>query len=63
MRNSIPGTVTRTSRSNHSNEILVWVDIGVELCAKITMATYKDMSIHIDDKLYVSFKATSAKVF
>jgi molybdopterin-binding protein len=62
MRNSIKGEVVKVSHDN-KRDVLIWLDVGFEICCKITKASYEKMKIHLGEELWVSFKATSVKVF
>ena len=61
MTNVFEGEVTKLLK--YESEIKIWVDIGVEICSKITAISLKKMSITIGDKIFVEFKATAIKVY
>lgn len=63
MRNSLKGRIAKITHQNGVKDILVWVDIGAEICCKITEASYRKMGLGVGDSLWVSFKATSVKLF
>lgn len=63
MRNSIRGHVSKITHQNSHKDILLWVNIGVDICCKITDRSYRDMQLHVGDEIWVSFKATSVKLF
>ncbi len=61
MTNVFKGEVIKLIKFD--NEIKVWVDIGIELCCKITPISLKKMQITIADNIFVEFKATAIKVY
>ncbi|MCP4220392.1 MAG: ABC transporter ATP-binding protein [bacterium] len=61
MRNRFEGHVTRMEKDgDHVNVIM---DIGVELCSRITPQSLRKMGISIGHDLWLEFKATAVKVY
>ncbi len=60
-RNSLLGKVVRIQTSEST--ALLTVDVGVDLFVQITNTSKNRLDISVDDEVYVTFKATSVRVF
>jgi len=60
-RNHFPGTIHRISRGGMTCEI--GVDIGIPLSVEITRQSLGEMGLKEEDRVWVSFKVSSIKVF
>jgi tungstate transport system ATP-binding protein len=60
-RNSLKGKISRVESIDSA--VFVTIDVGIEILAQITLASLKRLRIKVGDKVYVTFKASSAIVY
>lgn len=60
-RNCFPGTIIRIEDRN--GEIAVTMDIGLPAIAVITAVSYHKLGLKVGSRVYVTFKATAARIF
>ena len=58
--NRFQGTVTRVESLNGS--LRIYVDVGVPLCALITLRSFEDMGLNVGRQVWATFKATAVHV-